>query len=102
MTSEHSGGSLDELLTVYALVNAVTTNVHEVAAVQILVDGREVDTLAGHIDLRQPLTPNLTWVVDLPPPPDGESLAADERMQPPDEAAGPNEAGVPAPAGAAP
>lgn len=66
VTTEHSGGSLDELLTVYALVNALTTNVAEVGAVQILVDGREVDTLAGHIDLRQPLTPNLTWVVDLP------------------------------------
>ena len=81
VTTEHSGGSLDELLTVYALVNALTTNVHEVTAVQILVDGREVDTLAGHIDLRQPLTPNLTWVVDLPSsdgaPPD-EPEDADE------------------------
>lgn len=102
VTSQHSGGSLDELLTVYALVNAVTTNVHEVAGVQILVDGREVDTLAGHIDLRQPLTPNLTWVVDLPAPPDGEPPTADDRSPPPDEAEGPNEAGVPAPAGAAP
>ena len=42
VTTEHSGGSLDELLTVYALVNALTTNVAEVGAVQILVDGREV------------------------------------------------------------
>jgi hypothetical protein len=101
VTTQHSGGSLDELLTVYALVNAVTTNVHEVAAVQILVEGGEVDTLAGHIDLRQPLTPNLTWVVDLPPP-DGESPAADDRIQPPDgappdESGGPDEPGAPAP-----
>ncbi len=78
VTTAHSGGSLDELLTVYALVNAVTTNVHEVAAVQILVEGREVDTLAGHIDLRQPLAPNLTWVVDLPPPPDGGAASGHE------------------------
>ena len=66
VTAEHTGGSLNELLTVYTLVNALATNVAGVDAVQILVDGREVDTLAGHIDLRQPLTPNLTWVVDLP------------------------------------
>jgi hypothetical protein len=26
-----------------------------VTAVQILVDGHEVDTLAGHVDLRRPL-----------------------------------------------
>jgi hypothetical protein len=30
--------------------------------VQILVDGREVDTLAGHIDLRRPLQRNDTLV----------------------------------------
>ena len=102
VTTEHSGGSLDELLTVYALVNAVTTNVHEVAAVQILVGGLEVDTLAGHIDLRQPLTPNLTWVVDLPPPPGGEPAAADDGDQPPDESAGEEEPGASAPAPTAP
>lgn len=87
VTTAHSGGSLDELLTVYALVNALTTNVAEINAVQILVDGREVDTLAGHIDLRQPLTPNLTWVVDLPRP-DGESSPTDDRSGPPDARTG--------------
>lgn len=85
VTTEHSGGSLDELLTVYALVNALTTNVAEVSAVQILVDGREVDTLAGHIDLRQPLTPNLTWVVDLPRTSEEASPAADADDAQPDE-----------------
>lgn len=88
VTTGHSGGSLDELLTVYSLVNAVTTNVQQVAAVQILVDGREVDTLAGHIDLRQPLTPNLSWVVDLPAP-DGEAPDPGGRpILPPDAAPG--------------
>jgi spore germination protein GerM len=51
----HPGGSLDEIFTVYALVNALTANIPAVTAVQILVDGKEVDTLAGHIDLRHPL-----------------------------------------------
>ena len=36
----HQGGSLDELLTVYALVNALTTNVPEVSAVQIWLTAR--------------------------------------------------------------
>ena len=44
-----------ELLTVYAIVNAVTANLPGVQRVQILVDGREVDTIAGHIDVRRPL-----------------------------------------------
>ena len=62
VTREHGGGSLDELFTVYALVNALTTNLPEVSAVQILIEGQEVDTLAGHIDLRHPLQGNMKWV----------------------------------------
>jgi spore germination protein GerM len=58
----HSGGALDELFTVYAIVNALTTNLPAVTRVQILVDGKEVDTLAGHVDLRHPLGKNLKWV----------------------------------------
>ncbi len=57
----HSGGSLDELFTVYAIVNALTVNLPAITAVQILVDGKEVDTLAGHVDLRRPLGRNLKW-----------------------------------------
>ena len=60
----HSGGSLEELFTVYAIVNAVTTNLPEINAVQILVNGREVDTLVGHVDLQRPLERNMQWVAD--------------------------------------
>jgi hypothetical protein len=51
----HPGGALTEQLTVFAIVNAVTTNLPAVERVQILIGGREVDTLAGHLDLRRPL-----------------------------------------------
>jgi spore germination protein GerM len=52
------GGSHNELLAVYALVSVLTTNLAPVARVQILVEGREVDTLTGHVDLREPLRKN--------------------------------------------
>lgn len=55
ISAAHPGGSLTELLTVYAIVNAVTANLPAVQRVQILVDGKEVDTIAGHVDIRQPL-----------------------------------------------
>ena len=58
----HAGGSLDELFTVYALVNALALNMDRIDAVQILIEGREVDTLKGHVDLRRPLGLNLNWV----------------------------------------
>jgi len=62
VVSSHSGGTLGELLTVYTLVNALTENLPAITAVQVLVDGKEVETLSGHIDLRRPLAKNLTWV----------------------------------------
>ncbi len=59
--ARHPGGALDELFTTYAIVNAITVNLPSIARVQILIDGKEVDTLAGHVDLRHPLRKNLTW-----------------------------------------
>lgn len=61
IAAAHTGGSLDELFTVYTIVNALTVNLPAITAVQILVDGKEVDTLAGHVDLRRPLGRNLKW-----------------------------------------
>ena len=60
--TKHTGGALDELYTVYSIVNALTTNLPAVQRVQILIDGKEVDTLAGHVDLRHPLARSLKWV----------------------------------------
>jgi hypothetical protein len=56
VSAAHPGGSLTELLTVQALVNAVTVNLPAVQRVQIMIDGKEVDTLAGHVDVRRPLS----------------------------------------------
>ena len=62
IVTAHPGGALDELLTVYTIINALAVNLPAVSSVQLLVDGKEVDTLAGHVDLRRPLAKNLTWV----------------------------------------
>jgi hypothetical protein len=64
VASAHPGGSLTELLTVYAIVNAITTNLPAVQRVQILVEGKEVDTIAGHVDVRRPLERDSTLVRD--------------------------------------
>lgn len=66
MTSAHPGGSLNELLSVYTIVNALTVNLPSITSVQILIDGKEVDTLAGHVDLRRPLSANRRWIAQPP------------------------------------
>lgn len=66
VATRHPGGSSTELLTVYAIVNAVTANLATIQRVQILIDGREVDTLAGHVDLRRPLERDFSVVREGP------------------------------------
>jgi sporulation and spore germination protein len=58
----HPGGTTSEILTVYAIVSALTSNLPAVTGVQILIDGKEVDTLAGHLDLRRPIEQDLKWI----------------------------------------
>ncbi len=48
----HPGGSAFELMTVYSIVNTVT-EVSGVRKVKFLVEGKEVESLAGHMDLTQ-------------------------------------------------
>ena len=60
--TKHPGGALEELFTVYSIVDAVTVNLPAITRVQILVNGQEVDTLAGHVDVRHPLQKNLKWI----------------------------------------
>jgi hypothetical protein len=48
------------------IVDALTVNLPAISRVQILIDGKQADTLAGHVDLRHPFQKNLTWVG--PPP----------------------------------
>lgn len=81
--TNHRGGSLDELFAVYAIVNAVTVNLPAVKGVQILIEGQEVDTLAGHVDLRHPLTRNMRWVGDIQPDaPENTPADASSRPRP--------------------
>lgn len=46
----------DEHLAVYAMVNTVLMNFEEIKRMVLLLDGREAQTLAGHIDLSRAFT----------------------------------------------
>jgi spore germination protein GerM len=63
------GGSKDELLSVYAIVNSITANFPAVKRVQILVDDHPVATLAGHVDLSRPLPADMTFLATPSPSP---------------------------------
>jgi len=48
---EHRSGVLVEELTVVSLVETLSANIPGITRTKILVDGKERDTLAGHVDL---------------------------------------------------
>ncbi len=64
LRQNHPGGTTSEILTVYAVVSALTSNLPAITSVQILIDGTEVDTLAGHLDLRRPIEQDLKWTTN--------------------------------------
>lgn len=57
IVENHPGGSSAEYATLSSLVQTMTENFPEVKAVQVLIDGRPRETLAGHFGIRDPLRP---------------------------------------------
>ena len=54
LVSNHPGGSSAEELTVFSLSQTLIANFPAVKTVRILVEGREIQTIAGHLDLTIP------------------------------------------------
>lgn len=57
MIKHHPGGSASEMMTVFSLVNTITMNTREVKRVRLMVDGKPIESIAGHIDCREPIFP---------------------------------------------
>jgi spore germination protein GerM len=59
---KHPGGAESELMTIFSIVNSLMLNVPEIDSVKILINGRESETLAGHVDLRFPFQANMLMI----------------------------------------
>jgi spore germination protein GerM len=57
LQTEYPGGAWTETLTIYSLTNTLTEDFPEIKSVQILVEGSQIPTLAGHIDTTRPFSP---------------------------------------------
>jgi germination protein M len=56
------GSSIDEILTIYSIVDTICFNFPYIKGVQIIVDGRQMETLSGHIDISRPLRMDARWI----------------------------------------
>jgi len=54
MKEGQAGGTSQELLSVFSIVNTLTS-LPNVKRIKILIDGKEETTLCGHIDISEPL-----------------------------------------------
>jgi len=67
--TNHPGGVLSEVATIYSVVNSLTYNLPEITGVKILIGGIEKETLAGHSLLLLPLEMDLS-ITNVAPPAD--------------------------------
>jgi sporulation and spore germination protein len=67
ISTNHPGGLLNELTTIYSIVNSLTYNIEEIKQVKILIGGVEKETLAGHCLLLLPMEMDLS-ITNVAPP----------------------------------
>jgi spore germination protein GerM len=57
LSKDHPGGTSAEMMTVYSIVNSLSLNFPQIKRVQILIDGKPIETITGHLSLGQPVFP---------------------------------------------
>lgn len=55
LVKNNKGGSASEILLVASIVNTLT-EFHDIKKVQIMVEGKKIDTISGHMDIGEPLS----------------------------------------------
>lgn len=56
--TKHWGGSTGEIMTVYSVVNTLADLGEDIEKVQFLVEGEKQETLVGHLDTIEPISPD--------------------------------------------
>lgn len=54
----HPGGSASEMATIYSLTNSLIQNVSGIKKVKLLISGKEIESIKGHIGTKYPFTMN--------------------------------------------
>lgn len=67
LVKNHPGGSSAEMATVYSLTNTLTANLPEIKKVKILIEGKQRESLKGHIGLGDPFYANEDMISPAPP-----------------------------------
>jgi spore germination protein GerM len=58
LISDHPGGTSAEMMTIYSIVNSLILNFPQIKWVQIVIEGKPAESIAGHLSIKEPLSPN--------------------------------------------
>jgi len=59
----HPGGSTAEMASIYSLTNSLTANISEIKKVKILLEGKELPSIKGHISTKNAFRPDLELLI---------------------------------------
>ncbi len=63
LLKSYEGSSASEMATIYSLTNSLTQNVSVIKKVKILVEGKEIPSIKGHISTRKAFAPDLELII---------------------------------------
>lgn len=66
LSANHPGGSASEMATIYSLTNTLIANIPEIKKVKMLIEGKDPESLKGHIDIRMPFAFNKELIAPVP------------------------------------
>jgi hypothetical protein len=63
LIKKYQGGSTAEMATIYSLTNSITQNIPGIKKVKILVEGKELSSIKGHISTQKAFSPDLELII---------------------------------------
>lgn len=63
LTKAYQGSSTSEMATIYSLTNSITQNIPSIKKVKILIEGKDLSSIKGHISTRRAFSPDLELII---------------------------------------
>lgn len=63
LVKSYPGSSTSEMATIYSLTNSITQNISGIKKVKILIEGKEVPSIKGHISTLKAYSPDLELII---------------------------------------
>jgi hypothetical protein len=63
LIKSYEGSSASEMATIYSLTDSISQNVPSIKKVKILVEGKEIPSIKGHISTRKAFSPDLELII---------------------------------------